>query len=802
MKKSLGILVSLTFVILVSTVTASWAAQNVEFESVLTKRQITCILEFEDRVIGGLDGGGLLYWDRLDPTQVSRLSAGIDLSGNFISDLAWTGRNIWVATEDGGMTRISNFDTEPEYRLFTSNLGGMDVTAVTGAVVGGTERVYYGMDAGGLGLLTDGIPGAQYTAYADGLIDDNINDLIFFEDLLYIATPSGICRFENNVFPVLNDGLVELNTSRFAIGPDGNLYAGTDGGVFVWNNDTQVWSTTGYTGTVRDLSANTDNLWVLGSSATAYYSGSSWTTVSLPQSQPYALCAGQNIWTGGRNIPSGMAGTTGFAWYAVYEEGTSTFVDQVVDGQLVPNPDGIAIGSDGKTWVGSRNGWAVSGQLGQDYSNIYEIASAGNDSTGLFNHWAPMLALGSDFTNSLIYVAQYSVGIVRVDLETGEQDLMNGNTCGLEDSFPVNSSIVNLTVHPDGTLLVAYDWAHDQKVRILTDPVNWRGSENWHDVLQGPDGGIGTGVSVWDILVARNDIIWFAVEGTGLVRWDVNGPFAGPDEEITWSDTSDDHWAGPFSDISGTSNDPTVEKTHLALAPDGTIWYGGNGVTRVDYEANSMTLMEDYETKTAFYIDGLINGNVADIATDAQGNLWVATREGLNRILWDTKEPEIEAYFDLGNYLSNPMYGQLYSFNSITNLPGGVYKQLAVSADGNRLAVSSTLGAVSWDVPEVVTEEVSNLDQVYIYPNPWVAGIDAPLLKLGGFAADATEDDPALVEVFNLEGQLVYKNSSVSSEVGFWNGNNRVGSPVSTGMYVLKVQWHGLATVRSLAIVR
>ncbi len=780
-------------------------AQSVEFESLMIERQLNCILEQGDKVVGGLDGGGILIWDRLDPQQVSRISAGTELSGNDVRALAWSGRYIWVATMGGGMTRIANINTTPEYRLYVSNLGSLNITAVTGSIIGNSERVYYGMDAGGIGLITDGLPGALYTSAQDGLIDDNINDLQIFDGELFAATPSGISRLANNLFSDQNNGLVDLRINKLAIDQDGNLVAAGPAGVFLWHPDTETWTNMGWTSLVNDLSANDDSLWLLGNTSAARYDGNSWTTVLLPHSRPAAIEAGQNIWTGGRFVDTGMNSSTGLAWYAVYDQAQDTFDPQVVDGGLIFNPYGVAFDSQGAAWVGSYTGKAASGYLGDNVTNLYVRASADNDSTGLFNHNSNMLAMGTDYDRSLLYISQYTKGIVRYNVETGDQDLMYGGTCGLETTPYINSSIVKLTVHPDGTLLVVYDEWHEPKVRILTDPDHWRGDgDNWHDlVIEGTEG-TGQGTGVWDALVVRNDIVWFAAEGLGLMRWDVNGYSAGPDDEITWADQSDDRWEGPFSSIPGTNNDPTPLMTHLALAPDGSIWFGGNGITRFSFDesSNEVSLEEDYSAKTAFFLDGLITGNVSDLEVDANGDLWVATREGLNRVRWGTAEPEIDVFFDLGNYFANSLYTELYSPNVITSLPGGVYNRITSSEDGKRIAVTSSLGAVAWDITARSNQATESLASVYCYPNPWLPENEDSRLKLGGLAADAESDDPARVEVYNMEGNLVYVNSYVSAETGFWDGNNRFGQPVSTGMYVLKVEWQGLTTARTLSIVR
>ena len=56
--------------------------------------------------------------------------------------------------------------------------------------------------------------------------------------------------------------------------------------------------------------------------------------------------------------------------------------------------------------------------------------------------------------------------------------------------------------------------------------------------------------------------------------------------------------------------------------------------------------------------------------------------------------------------------------------------------------------------------------------------------------------------VYNLEGQLVYQDNFVAPDTGFWEGVNVMNSPVSSGMYILRIHAGGLTTTRTLAVVR
>jgi len=56
------------------------------------------------------------------------------LSSTAITDLAWTGRHLWVATADGGMTRVADPAGAPVFDLYANSLRSANVTAVAGLV--------------------------------------------------------------------------------------------------------------------------------------------------------------------------------------------------------------------------------------------------------------------------------------------------------------------------------------------------------------------------------------------------------------------------------------------------------------------------------------------------------------------------------------------------------------------------------------------------------------------------------------------------------------------------------------------
>lgn len=779
------------------------AARETVFTPLINARSVVSLLERDGVVLGGLDEGGLVVWDAADPGEPLRIHAGPQLSGNQVSDLAWTGRHVWVATRDGGLTRIDGLGGEMDFRQYSSNLGSLNLTAVTGEVIAGSERVYYGMAGAGVGRIVDGLPGNLYTAEQDGLIDNDVNALQLYQGALFVATPSGISRFADNVFTDQNTGLTNLVVNDLALDADGSLLAAGNGGVFRWNPTTSAWTYLGGTGSwVNRLAVGPAGVYALGITGSgnvmSLYDGSAWTPLTLPYTRTYAVFAGEDLWVGGRILETGMALQVGHGWLGRLEAGGG-FTTWRLDASLVRNATGVTFGVDSTPWIGSHNADGISHLAGGAWSSIYVVASADNDSSGLFNQGANILSMTTG-TDGVVYAGQYTSGAVRHDPVTGVSELMFAANSGLQ-----GGNIVNMVTHPDGPVIFLHDWANAQKVEVLVDPDHWRNPDSWVLPPTG-EGGLGTGPSVWDALVERRDVIWFAVEGTGLVRWDVNGDLLGPDDQLTWLDTGDDRWDDPVASFSGISNNPT-EAFALALADDGSIWVGGNGVVRFTYNdfTRQATVVEHFREKTSPFAEGLINGNVSDLALDGSGALWVATRGGLNRGVTSGGETLFTAWFDLGNYLASSSYASLYSPDSIVSLPGGTYRNLRASPDGGSMLLSSDRGAVliaPGTGGQVETE--GSLSTAYLYPNPFNPSAGEGLLKLGGLAADALNGDPAAVTIHNVEGQLVYENSYVSGDLGFWDGRNVYlqRNDAASGMYLVRITYRNQTTVRPLAVVR
>jgi ligand-binding sensor domain-containing protein len=788
--------------LLFAAAAAPAAAQDITFEQLLVAREVSALEEADGRLIVGLTGGGVMVLPVDDPSATAvRWNSGDGMVGNSVTDLYWSGRSLMIATSDGGMTRVTDLAGAANARPFTTNIASLHVTSVSGEIVGGSERIWYGTAGAGIGVINDGIAGSIYSAEQDGLLSDDVQAVQVLDGAVFVATPLGVSRFFDNFATDASAGLADPDVRCLAVDGNGVLLAGNSAGVHSWDPDTGTWSLEWATSVaIGALSAAGDEVYALGVrpagvEALWVRQAGNWRGVTLPEQQCYAIHAGDSFWIGGERSTESDLGSRRDGYVGRLRE-AGGFDTWSLNAPLPQNVEGVTIGADGRVWLGDWSGRSVAVYDGESWENIWEEAGAENDSLGLFPCCNVLsMATGPD---GAVYIGQYAFGgVIRVDPVTGDFDHIERANSGLEGEF-----IINLATHPDGALIVMHDAGDVEKVEVLFDPAAWRDPASWITLPR--DGGLGSGESVWDAVAERRDVVWFAVRDVGLVRWDINGDAAGPDDELTWADTSDDRWDAPVRSWPGTTFDP-AQVFGLAVGPDGTLWAGGNGLVQFSYDEDTqaVTTLTIVGEKFASSVEGLVNANVADVAVDAEGGVWVVTPTGVNRVDGAGREFTVQAWIDLPNYYGNPLYPVLYSSNVIAPLPGTFYRKIVADASGRKLLLSGDQGAslVTVGSGGSTSPDATALDAVYCYPNPWTpdaaAGTDG-WLKLGGIAAD----EPVDVEIYSLTGDRLLSLTDVAPGEGFWDGTNAADRRVASGMYVLRITRGESIVLRTLAVVR
>ena len=778
-------------------------SQTVDLQPLLTGHLVVRAQHANGKIFAGLQKGGLAEWNPATGETLRILTRREGLGGHFVADLAAVGGRLWVATTDGGLTVISNPGRADEsFRVYSSLLPSLKVSAVCGQLLGASERVYYGTDGQGIGVITGGLTGAYYTTQ-DGLISDTIVALAAAGDLLLIATPSGLSRFADNTF--LNFSLAEADrVNDLQVGPDGQILAATASGLKRWNDEARALEPVAGVETTafKTLAVDGQAVWFLAAAAVYRLEGAVVTQQALPAAPAgqdvliEALTAGNGqAWVGGRLRTSGLSGfQAARAWLAPV--GDDTAVHEVLPtcevGATGSGFCGVAFDSRRRVWLGDFMGDGLAGHDGRRWYNVTQLATAANDSNGLFNHFGPILVMAP--AGDALWFTQAGTGVIRfrpADVAGGEErwDLVRPGNSGM-----LGTSFVDIAVHPDGAVFFSSDQNDGGLgVDVLIDPDNWRQASSWLHLYPEVLGGN----NIWAVGFERRDIVWFAVRGFGLQRWDLNGPLAGPGDPLTW-DVGEQNWLSePLAWLPAGIVDLS-ETNAIVRGPDGSLWAGGNdGLANFLFVAPGQPLkLQEWKEKTSPLVPGLLNKMISGLAFDHNGHLWALTAAGLNRLRLGGQTLAIDAYTDIGTYLNTDP--ALYSTAVIQPLCGPDYHHLAVGAGGTQLAVSGNMGATLITVGAAGAGGARNRDGLYLYPNPFPGESLATWLRLGGLSGD--DGQRYAIEILDAAGQLVYRMQDLAAGDAVWDGYNRHGRRAASGLYLVKISREGQTVVKTLAV--
>jgi len=786
-------------------------AQSVTIGTLGSAQECVALLPLEGRLYAGLADGGVLVWDQGGDGIYERWTSREGLSSNRVTDLAAYGSDVWVATDGGGLTKITLDGDVPDFRLFTNIGTDLSVSAVAATEWAGSERVYFGLSNGGVGVISSGVPGNIVTSDGTqgGLVNDRILDLVFVGDDLWIATDEGVSRLRENAFTDRSTGIGYTSVACLLNDSAAGLLAGAPGGVWVWDDDLQSWSLLGdIDASVLSLASYGGDVWALtaGTVATGRlhrWTGSAWEAGDLPAYGAQVLAGGDRLRAGGALRPYQANYKALRAWTAGYDgvDWTTWTTDEL----LFPSVDGVAVSPDGGVWLGARQGAGFARYLDGAWHQVYIPAADTPDSVGLFNIDGGFLDVHAT-PDGEIWMTQFGAGgVIRYRPDLPDCDHLNRDNSEL-----AGNRIQRIAHHDEGPVLLMSD---RDGVDVLIDPASWQDPGAWLH-LPTDNTGLGSDNVVDAAIGVSPDRIWFVVTDVGLVLWDVNGLDADGDAPLTWDDQTDDFWTPPLAGISGSSFDCTGAKA-VAVASDGTAWVGGGGgVVHFRLDGYGVGVPEDYinvthlhtvrETGSTSQV-GLMQGSVLDIELDRNDDLWVAHAAGLDRVKIRDDEILVDAYTGAGHYAGFGL-GAYYSPSIIHGLPDGMIRELDSDASGARLVAGTEGGAMLIEVGAATSSTAGPLDRLYIYPNPLKPAEHAGLY-LGRIDAEVVWGQYSLegganVEIYTIEGQLVYRDPHVAADTPFWTGVNLEGNPVASGIYLARVALEGQVAIKPVTLVR
>jgi len=261
--------------------------------------------------------------------------------------------------------------------------------------------------------------------------------------------------------------------------------------------------------------------------------------------------------------------------------------------------------------------------------------------------------------------------------------------------------------------------------------------------------GFRAGLDLNELTIGPGGLKWLTSPTNGFGVLDDGGtPFDGSDDQALFIETLDD---------SRLSSDRVSE---LEIGADGTIWVAtDNGLNRIQGTYNRAANSLDVDSWSVLVeADGLPSRQINDLEGDSCGNMWVATDEGLTRI-------------SSGGNVALPFTKR----NS--GLINNRVNSLLFDEDNQEMWIATFDGLNRLDIPACDEDNPTGLT---IYPNPFVnASGSGSTLTFDGLPLGAT------VQIFTAAGELVRQLDGVSGQGRhLWNGQNESGFLVASGIYI------------------
>lgn len=117
-------------------------------------------------------------------------------------------------------------------------------------------------------------------------------------------------------------------------------------------------------------------------------------------------------------------------------------------------------------------------------------------------------------------------------------------------------------------------------------------------------------------------------------------------------------------------------------------------------------------------------------------------------------------------------------------------KQKGMSGGGQSGDSSQNSGAALVQAAEV------NLVNVRIYPNPFYPNRGHTQVAMSG-APEGT-----VVKIYTLNGELLWDGNAPSTNLAIWDGTNKAGQKVASGLYLVSFEYSGKKKLKKISIVR
>jgi ligand-binding sensor domain-containing protein len=729
----------------------------------------------QELVAADEDGGLLLYRPDLDTSRMLTTREGLP-SNRIVSMLVDATGSLWIGTVDAGAARIG---PGGDVRLI-SGLVDLHVQALAadGAfIVYGTPN--------GAGPVVGGSTGLPYTT-DDGLASNDVRALAAYAGQVWFGGPSGVTQFDRaaNSFDIRNGGLntaAELDIAWLHASSDG-VVAATGRGAFIYDAQLQSWLPLGANlaadlrrvrriGPLWYAVRSDDTVWTLSGSS------GDWIRLDLDNSARdfYDVAAdlAGGIWISGtrRDLAAMDAGRRGLL------SNEQQSIELVRDGVSRAWVQGISSDRAGGFWLGNAAPSGIVNHIQADGTIVsYDRLDTGNDD-GLC-HGSFKIALQTTLSGD-VWVSSFEQCQSRILPDPSDDPLLAGYESYFpQDGSPLQSRYVDrIDIDERGRLWFASsgrgsDTLLNQGVDVLVDPSTPNSPSSWLK-LAPTTSQLARG-TVSDVAAGPDGVVWFALDGYGLQRWDSDGlandgSLDSYDDSFYWS-TIDGSALGGFVDL--------LQPRALAIGEDGSVWVGTVDEGLIHFRFTSFaTEVEVYEQ--AGLSGGMLSSTVLDVVVDRRGDAWVATDAGLNRVRRDPAGDSIDAWTTLSAFETRQLAVHGFSTEVLSPLPSPSCNRLDYDAERDLIFLSTSGGAVRIHAGGLAPIVDPNIT-LRVFPNP--ARLSTQSVYVSGFEGVAT------VKIFDMQGNPISEISGIRAGLDpVWNLADRMGSPVASGLYIVQV---------------
>jgi ligand-binding sensor domain-containing protein len=433
--------------------------------------------------------------------------------------------------------------------------------------------------------------------------------------------------------------------------------------------------------------------------------------------------------------------------------------------------------SDGDLWI-------AGGAYDGSWNNIWNISGVSAKINGTWQVFNPMTVpqIGSirDIVRLAVdpadphhvYGASWGYGVV---------EFKDGQYVGLYDDTNTGGALAS--VFPGNPYIRIGGMAFDSKQNLwvtnssVPSPVSVKKPDGtWKSF---PYGQYMSDAFTGQIVVTPGDVKWIQLpKGNGLFAFD-NGR--------DLDDESDDRAVRMPLRV-GIPPKNTIKILNdiysMAADLDGRLWIGTSSGAVVYYAPSAVFTSTDFyasqpsvDQGDSLYHGLLSTEIVTAIAVDGANRKWFGTRNS-------------------GVFLTNPDGTEMIESFNITNSPllSNEIVSIVIDNQSGEVYFGTEGGVVSYR--GTATRDDLYTGPVYAFPNPVRPGYSGPITVKGVPAG-------SVIKITDLTGNMVFEGESQGGQV-VWNGNERSGKPVVSGVYLVFASTPDLAgkAVSKILIVR